>query len=187
MDSAADPPCGGGCPIRRSRAQRLLAAPPSFSQRATSFIASWRQGIHQMPLLSSSPASHHHRPAPHDLRSCGDPGRRGHTCPRETEQGKGRGRRRRSPATTTKGPLLAERPAYPCQMRVLPADGRDQPERQNARLADARRATNAREGSLLLAPAQRAPLTTSRCPNNKACRTPANAASLGTPGGPGPT
>src|SRR3954462_14416166 len=54
MDSAADTPCGVGCPIRRSRAQSLLAAPPGFSQRATSFIASWRQGIHQMPLLSST-------------------------------------------------------------------------------------------------------------------------------------
>ena len=56
------PIAGVGCPIRRSRAQSLLAAPPGFSQRATSFVASWRQGIHQMPLLSSSPASHHHRP-----------------------------------------------------------------------------------------------------------------------------
>jgi hypothetical protein len=39
-----------GCPIRTPRDQRLLAAPPRFSQRATSFVASWRQGIHQMPL-----------------------------------------------------------------------------------------------------------------------------------------
>ena len=39
-----------GCPIRRSRDQRLLASPPGFSQRATSFIASWCQGIHQMPF-----------------------------------------------------------------------------------------------------------------------------------------
>ena len=39
-----------GCPIRRSRGQSLLAAHPGFSQRATSFIASWRQGIHQMPF-----------------------------------------------------------------------------------------------------------------------------------------
>ena len=55
---------GGGCPIRRSPDQSLLAAPQGFSQRATSFIASWRQGIHQMPLLSSTPASHHHRVHP---------------------------------------------------------------------------------------------------------------------------
>ena len=40
-----------GCPIRRSRDQRSLASPPGFSQRATSFIASQCQGIHQMPLF----------------------------------------------------------------------------------------------------------------------------------------
>ena len=40
-----------GCPIRRSRDHRSLASPPGFSQRATSFIASQCQGIHQMPLL----------------------------------------------------------------------------------------------------------------------------------------
>ena len=40
-----------GCPIRRSRDQRLLASPPGLSQRATSFIASQCQGIHQMPLI----------------------------------------------------------------------------------------------------------------------------------------
>jgi hypothetical protein len=40
-----------GCPIRRSRDQRSLASPPGFSQRATSFIASQCQGIHQMPLI----------------------------------------------------------------------------------------------------------------------------------------
>ena len=57
MDSAADTPFGGGCPIRRSLDHSLLAAPQGLSQRATSFIASWRQGIHQMPLLSSTPAS----------------------------------------------------------------------------------------------------------------------------------
>ena len=40
-----------GCPIRRSRDQRSLASPPGLSQRATSFIASQCQGIHQMPLI----------------------------------------------------------------------------------------------------------------------------------------
>ena len=56
-----------GCPIRTSTDQSLLAAPHGFSQRATSFIASWCQGIHRMPLsrsirvsLSSDrPLSHH--------------------------------------------------------------------------------------------------------------------------------
>ena len=62
--SAGYPIAEVGCPIRRSLDQSLLAAPQGFSQRATSFIASWRQGIHQMPLLSSTPASHHHRVHP---------------------------------------------------------------------------------------------------------------------------
>ena len=39
-----------GFPIRISTDQSLLAAPRGFSQRATSFIASQRQGIHQMPF-----------------------------------------------------------------------------------------------------------------------------------------
>ena len=39
-----------GFPIRRSPDQRLLAAPRGLSQRATSFIASRCQGIHQMPF-----------------------------------------------------------------------------------------------------------------------------------------
>ena len=42
-----------GCPIRTSTDQCLLAAPRGFSQRATSFIASWCQGIHRMPFLRS--------------------------------------------------------------------------------------------------------------------------------------
>ena len=51
MNSEDDHPCGWGCPIRRSRDHRSLASPPGFSQRATSFIASQCQGIHQMPFL----------------------------------------------------------------------------------------------------------------------------------------
>ena len=39
-----------GFPIRISTDRRLFAPPRSFSQRTTSFIASYRQGIHQMPL-----------------------------------------------------------------------------------------------------------------------------------------
>ena len=55
MYSDKDTPCGVGCPIRRSRDHRSLASPPGFSQRATSFIASQCQGIHQMPLLALDP------------------------------------------------------------------------------------------------------------------------------------
>jgi hypothetical protein len=54
-----------GCPIRISLDQNLLAVPQSFSQRATSFIASWCQGIHRMPFYRSIFAlpkeSHTHR------------------------------------------------------------------------------------------------------------------------------
>jgi hypothetical protein len=57
MDSAADTHCWVGCPIRRFRDQRVLAPPPDFSQRATSFIASQRQGIHQMPFIHSPRSS----------------------------------------------------------------------------------------------------------------------------------
>ena len=39
-----------GSPIRTSADQSLFAAPHGLSQRTTSFIASQRQGIHQMPL-----------------------------------------------------------------------------------------------------------------------------------------
>ena len=39
-----------GFPIRKSTDQSFFAAPRGLSQRSTSFIASQRQGIHQMPL-----------------------------------------------------------------------------------------------------------------------------------------
>ena len=66
MDSVTDPPCGGGCPIRKSSDQSLLAAPQGLSQRATSFIASRRQGIHQMPF------SHSPRPSGKSRAEAGD-------------------------------------------------------------------------------------------------------------------
>ncbi len=50
MDSDDDTAEAVGCPIRRSMDQSLFAAPHGLSQRTTSFIASQRQGIHQMPL-----------------------------------------------------------------------------------------------------------------------------------------
>src|SRR5829696_9483718 len=46
-------PKGRGFPIRISADQRSLASPRGFSQRATSFIASQRQGIHRTPLSCS--------------------------------------------------------------------------------------------------------------------------------------
>jgi hypothetical protein len=67
MNSDRDPRCRVGCPIRTPRDHRSLASPPGFSQRATSFIASQCQGIHQMPFFvlvrRSLPQKrpHHHR------------------------------------------------------------------------------------------------------------------------------
>ena len=76
MDSAEDDPCGPGCPIRRSPDQSLLATPRSFSQPATSFFASRRQGIRQTPfscLISRN--SHEVRPcAGTDASTPGSPG-----------------------------------------------------------------------------------------------------------------
>ena len=50
MYSSKDDSIESGFPIRKSTDQRVLAPPRGLSQRATSFIASRRQGIHQMPL-----------------------------------------------------------------------------------------------------------------------------------------
>ena len=57
MDSARGLPKGRGFPIRTSADQRSLASPRGFSQRATSFIASRRQGIHRTPLSRSGQAN----------------------------------------------------------------------------------------------------------------------------------
>ena len=63
-------PKGVGFPIRTSADQRSLASPRGFSQRATSFIASWRQGIHRMPFshsILSPPPAHRAKPRPVQL------------------------------------------------------------------------------------------------------------------------
>ena len=65
MDSPADDPKGSGFPIRKSTDQRVLAPPRGLSQRATSFIASVRQGIHQMPLkrlIQRNPVTSRNKP-----------------------------------------------------------------------------------------------------------------------------
>ena len=56
-----------GFPIRKSEDQSLFAAPPGLSQRTTSFIASQRQGIHQIPLLHLI-KPHHRCPTRHEHR-----------------------------------------------------------------------------------------------------------------------
>ncbi len=65
MDSAQDTPKGVGFPIRKSPDQRLLAASRGLSQRATSFIASQCQGIHQMPFSRLILRNRHTRRATH--------------------------------------------------------------------------------------------------------------------------
>ena len=63
FDRRPEPPCDElgeeiedevkvGFPIRRCPDQRVLAPPRTLSQRATSFIASQRQGIRQKPLCA---------------------------------------------------------------------------------------------------------------------------------------
>ena len=78
-----------GFPIRRSPDQSLFAAPRGLSQRTTSFIASQRQGIHQMPFfhlialivdaqpggtLNTPDGLIDHDPTPSSLNSAGDDG-----------------------------------------------------------------------------------------------------------------
>ena len=41
-----------GFPIRTSPDQCLLAAPRGISSPATSFVGSWRQGIHPVPFVA---------------------------------------------------------------------------------------------------------------------------------------
>jgi hypothetical protein len=65
MYSDNDDPKGPGFPIRISPDQSSFAAPRSFSQRITSFIASRCQGIHQTPLRRlTDPTSNDQRPMP---------------------------------------------------------------------------------------------------------------------------
>ncbi|SVD32092.1 uncharacterized protein METZ01_LOCUS384946 [marine metagenome] len=54
MDSVEDTEAlpSVGFPIRTSSGQRLFAAHRSLSQLTTSFIDSWRQGIHRTPLVA---------------------------------------------------------------------------------------------------------------------------------------
>ena len=65
MDSVRDDPKGPGFPIRTFTDQSLLTAPHDFSQCATSFIASWCQGIHQMllkRLIQQNPVTRRDKP-----------------------------------------------------------------------------------------------------------------------------
>jgi hypothetical protein len=82
-----------GCPIRRSEDPRALAPPLGFSQRATSFIASRCQGIHQMPFSRARP-----RPAPSARRAQAARRAVAPTCARRGHQAERRGQPKRLPA-----------------------------------------------------------------------------------------
>jgi hypothetical protein len=143
-----------GCPIRRSPDQSLLAAPRGLSQRATSFIASWRQGIHQMPLLSSTPTSDNRTLAPHpSLRLGGGPARASARRSRRREE-KDAGRR---PCGRSSNNLQK---AYPCF-----ADARPRRKKAGVRpcLPAPARATMHRRPKTGLDARERAVITTSRC------------------------
>ena len=62
-----------GSPIRKSTDQSLFAAPHGLSQRTTSFIASQRQGIHQMLLRHLIALVIHGRSRPSAARMSGGP------------------------------------------------------------------------------------------------------------------
>ena len=102
--------------------QRVLAPPHGFSQRATSFIASIRQGIHQMPFSRLiSAAFCHDAPYPHaPLRD--------HGCSL---------RRRASPSGDLASGLTG--PAHACGLWVLTGEGEIPSERTD--LYDAQKAS----------------------------------------------
>ena len=89
---------GPGFPIRISADQSLLATPRGFSQRATSFIASRCQGIHQVPLRRLIPAS---RTAANPARS---PKRTAALPPRRKSQGTFSAQERSSHRTDARQP-----------------------------------------------------------------------------------
>jgi hypothetical protein len=143
MDSAHDTRLRRvGCPIRRSPDQSLLAAPRGLSQRATSFIASWRQGIHQMPLLSSTHPSDNRTLAPRRRAPSAREGRRDAAAARAGDQ-----------ATTCKKHTHAFSTHAP--------DGREGG--RASMLASARSRTTHRRPKTGLDARERAVITTSRC------------------------
>jgi hypothetical protein len=156
------PIAGVGCPIRRSPDRSPLAAPRGLSQRATSFVASWRQGIHQVPFLSLDPAQ-----------------RRPHCCPASRAHGPEDGKSAATPGgarATTHTPRahLTARPCSTAERRLsipmpkpaAPEDGKTEKKRaRQDTLASARPRAASREASR----AQRTgtnSLTTTRCAKN---------------------
>ena len=106
MDSGRDLPEGRGFPIRTSADQRSLASPRGFSQRATSFIASWRQGIHRTPFSRSGTpytASGTNAAARAQGPAAPRPGRENNGGGRHRHQRRPRGERAAEPAAPPRG------------------------------------------------------------------------------------
>jgi hypothetical protein len=96
--------------------QRLLAAPRGFSQRATSFIASWCQGIHRMPLSRSNTS----RPAVKQSRNRSANRQTGPHAQEQSTRPRSRGIRQinpcnDAPAHTTFSPAVRENRRQKCR------------------------------------------------------------------------
>ena len=103
MYSRRNDPKGPGFPIRRSTDQSLLAASRGLSQRATSFIASWCQGIHQMPLRRLIHITRHAQGQA--------PQRNGQTCSSRPDKSLAMSRRRRTRTFCVPGDGVHLRPS----------------------------------------------------------------------------
>jgi hypothetical protein len=116
MDSARDLRKRRGFPIRTSADQRALASPRSFSQRATSFIASWRQGIHRTPFSYSPSNPHHPHAVPNRAHKQHRPHGLTHTYPDSTVKEQSRPGARPGPGWVC---LEAPAPAGPVQTHPI--------------------------------------------------------------------
>ena len=169
MDSPTDTPKGVGCPIRTSTDQRPLAAPRGFSQRATSFVASWCQGIHRMHFSCST-----HPPragtihAPKTRRATSQPPGRDHSFAQHTHT------HTQTPLNTpdarggAPGPILSDPPGHPVRRDTARDGGRTPglaPGRTRARSAPAAEATR------VVPRVQGRTRTRFTCPKNRGTRT----------------
>ena len=125
-------PKGRGFPIRTSADQRSLASPRGFSQRATSFIASRRQGIHRTPLSCSGqnkrPATQQqptNQPTPLKQNQTPPPPTPTPAAARATDNGRTNNRTdgRRHPSHNTSNPDSAVKEQAAAASRRKPARG----------------------------------------------------------------
>ena len=135
MDSGHDTPYGVGCPIRTSRDRRSLAPSPGLSQRATSFIASRRQGIHQMPFVHSptTPPRPSRKAGSGSHTHAGRPGCRHPERPRSPKARHHTMSDHRSPARTPTRPAAPDRPPPTLPPQAIARGRRTAPRRRHSR------------------------------------------------------